>query len=391
MSHPNRHHGGQHGRQGAGPRAAAVALAAASAVVAALTLAACGADSSASNGPTSGLTTTPPTSPTETSTDAPDSEPTPAEQTRPTYLLDGVVHRADGSTFRPRLDGQVAAFTDLADGRWVFTTETDRSGAQLVFTSRSGAPVTTYPLAYSTALTVNPDRTALAWLDPELKPQVFTSGASKPTTLPTIGGGPESGLTSDNLGGLVIVGDCADDCSVLVAIQRSNGSSEIWRATSSETEASRWTTKLLDVTDVSPDGKYVTGSTKRQLDPTGLCAAMVEVSTGNRAWETCKSSTLRFSPDGSHLLGIDPYLDGAYHGEQFVLAAANGKIQSRLQRSTNDETWLNDDSYVSAELGPKGWRLVQHQLDGTAKPLTKPAYDKVSGDETSSPYRLALR
>ncbi len=389
MSDPTRHDDGQHGRSGA--RRAAVALAGVSAVLASLALTACGADSAASNGAATGTTTTPITSPTETSTDAPASQPTPAEQTKPTYLFDGVVHRADGSTFRPRLDGQVAAFTDLADGRWVFTTETDRSGAQLVLTSPSGATLTTYPLAYTTAVTVNPDRSALAWLDPQLKPHVFTSGASDPATLPTIGGGPASGLTSDNLGGLVIVGDCADDCSVLVGIQRSNGSSEIWRSTSSETKASRWTTKLLDVTDVSPDGKYVTGSTKRQLDPTGLCAAMVEVSTGNRAWETCKTSTLRFSPDGSHLLGIDPYLDGAYHGLHFVLAASNGKIQSRLQRSTNDETWLSDDSYVSAELGPKGWRLVQHQLDGTAKPLTKPAYDKVSGDETSSPFRLALR
>ena len=389
MSDPTRHDDGQHGRNGA--RRAAVALAGVSAVLASLALTACGADSPASNGAATGTTTTPLTSPTETSPDAPASEPTPAAQTKPTYLFDGVVHRADGSTFRPRLDGQVAAFTDLADGRWVFTTETDRSGAQLVLTSPSGATLTTYPLAYTTALTVNPDRTALAWLDPQLKPQVLTNGASDPTSLPTIGGGQASGLTSDNLGGLVIVGDCADDCSVLVAIQRSNGSSEIWRSSSTETKASRWTTKLLDVTDVSPDGKYVTGSTKRQLDPTGLCAAMVEVSTGNRAWETCKTSTLRFSPDGSHLLGIDPYLDGAYHAQLFVLAAANGKIQSRVQRSTNDETWLNDDSYVSAELGPKGWRLVQHQLDGTAKPLTKPAYDKVSGDETSSPYRLALR
>ncbi len=383
MDEPGHHDAADRRRHGTGG-----ALVAMAAILGFLALAACGADSPAANGPTTKPTSSPTTTEaTPTAAEVPVSEPTPAP-TRPTYLLAGVVHRSDGSTFRPDVDGEVAAFTDLQDGRWALTTETGRSRAELLVASSSGAPVATFRLSATTALAVTADRTTIAWLDPDLRPQVLTAGASKPKALPPIGGGAAAGLTSDNIGSMAVTGDCANVCSVLVATQRQDGTTQVWRSSSTDTKASPWSTELLDVTDVSPDGRFATGSTKLQLDPTGLCSAMVEISTGKRVWETCKTSTLRFSPTGSHLLGIDPYLDGAYHAQQFVLDVSTGKILSRVQRSTSDETWLSDDSYVASELGPTGWRLVRHSLDGTSRPLTKPAYD-VSGDETTSPYRLA--
>ncbi len=361
-----------------------------------VSLGACGTDDSTSGAGTRGGTVSQPpsqpSSPTVSSADGAGGGPA-AAPARPSYLLDGVVHRSDGGSFRPDVEGRVVTFTELADGRWLLGTETGRSRAQLVVASPAGAVVATHRLAASTTLAVSADHTTVAWLDPELRPHTLSAGADEPTSLPPIGGAPAGGdggrLTTDNIGNLAVYGDCAEACSVLVSIQRPDGSSEVWRSTSSEAEASTWTSRLLDVTDVSPDGQHVTGTTKLQLDPTGLCSAVVELSSGARAWETCATSILRFSPSGTHLLGIDPYLDGAYHGQQFVLDAATGKIVSRVQRPTSDEIWLSDDSYVASELGPNGWRLVRHDLDGTSRPLTEAAYDS-SGDETASPYRLAL-
>ncbi len=119
----------------------------------------------------------------------------------------------------------------------------------------------------------------------------------------------------------------------------------------SSTRTERPTDFLADVafnvTDVSPDGTLATAMTS--VSNEGSCSAVVEIATAKVRWETCEASTLRFSTDGSLVLGIDPYLDGIGHSLQVVFDAADGRELARHKTLMYDEAWVSADSWWSVE------------------------------------------
>ena len=138
---------------------------------------------------------------------------------------------------------------------------------------------------------------------------------------------------------------------------------------------------LLSLDDISPDGTLATGYTVIDEQAFEFCSAVVEIRTGRQLWETCEASSLRFSPDGESVLGIDPYPDGFGHSFVDVLDARDGTLLRHYEGGTVfDERWERDGTYLVSMQTNAGENLLLRLGLGDEEPEVVERTAGVSGE-----------
>lgn len=214
-------------------------------------------------------------------------EPAPDLSHRGASVLhDGVLTAPDGSTVP--LDVDNADVTDLAvlsDGRIVLALQ--RPYAVQVY-SESGVLTDSYDVAANT-LTASPDDTAVAWVADDYRVRVLSSGADEPDALPGI---PMAGEAVGSI-------DAVLDAEHLLVGDYSTTTGEI---TPDGYQRLR-TSEPLRVTDVDPAGTLWAVQYPDESDPQFGCSGLYDPASDQITARTCETGSLRFSPDGEHLLG----------------------------------------------------------------------------------------
>lgn len=300
-------------------------------------------------------------SPTVSDTANPVPEPTGPELLAGWYV-EGALRTSDGTDLRPDVDGEVVSIHRLGEDRWVLGAYPDEGSFQVVVVDATGAVTASYP-ALEGGLATDDAGTAVGWLDESGVAQVLTAETDEPVTLPAeLGTDPASPTPMQVLPGCTLAA-----CALLVEVYPDGGGpAEMVRVDQDGRVRSYGAIGLISVTDVSPDGTLVTGLSKEVEPAVQYCSAVVEISTGRMRWETCDQSSLRFSPDGTLLLGIDSALDGLGHSFVDVLDAEDGSIVRHYEGGTVfDESWESAESYlVSMQANTGENLLLRFTLEG---------------------------
>lgn len=148
---------------------------------------------------------------------------------------------------------------------------------------------------------------------------------------------------------------------------------------------------LLDVIGASEANGTVTGMTELDQPAGTACYAVVDVSTGERAWETCDYALGKFSADGRYVLGTDAYVDGLGGRQVAILDAKSGDVLVEFTTPdgalVQDAVWESRSTVLVPSLQDGGWFLVRLRPDGTVeRALDGP----VTGYDDSSPWRFAV-
>ena len=300
------------------------------------------------------------------------------------YRLDREVHAGDGTTFTPQVEGEIPYFAPFGDGRWAFGAYRE-DGFSVHVVDGTGQELTSYP-ALESGVATDRAGTSVAWIGPDGNPRVLQQGYADPTVIPYD--------VSDFAGVqllMVLGGDCQmKGCELLVETYNESGDPTTYRVDQDGRGAEFLAGTVLSVTDVSLDGTLATAMTS--VSNEGSCSAVVEIATAKVRWETCEASTLRFSTDGSLVLGIDPYLDGIGHSLQVVFDAGDGRELARHKALIYDEAWVSPDSWWSVEGGGDTASIMRYTWTGdrlAVEPVAGPeANDDSSG---GSRYHLQAR
>jgi hypothetical protein len=281
----------------------------------------------------------------------PDPEPGEAVSQAGSWLLDGQVHPAEGAPFTPDVEGDVVSFAGLGDGRWVFSGGPGGGAATITVTDGAGAQLAAYD-AQDTYLATDDVTTAVSWIGPGGDPQVLLAGVEEP-----IATGAELDTRLSPPTPLEILPGCSqEECYVLVETYDDSPEGSTRSAVGLDGSVQDLDRLgLRSITDVSQDGALVSGITS--VDELGqeYCSGVVNFATGEQLWETCDAGTLRFSPDGTVVLGIDANLDGANHSFVQVLDARRGEpVRTKLQGTVFDEAWIDDEHYLVSLGNPDG-------------------------------------
>lgn len=124
----------------------------------------------------------------------------------------------------------------------------------------------------------------------------------------------------------------------------------------------------------------IVGVTKVHEDNSS-CSAVVDAQTGTPTWTTCDYTLESLSPDGSYVLGLPSYLDGAGSRTMAVLDAATGEAvvdyelkgpPNRLLVINERVAWEDEDSFVATMFSGDRQYVVRLGLDGTAERIIAP-------------------
>ena len=305
------------------------------------------------------------------------------------YRLDREVHRADGTTFNPQVKGEIPYFAPLGDGRWAFGSygvgSYGEDGFSVHVVNGTGQELTSYP-ALESGVATDRAGTSVAWVGRDGNPRVLQDGYAEPTVIPYD--------FSDFAGFqllMVLGGDCQmEGCELLVETYSKSGEPTTYRVDQDGQGADFLAGTVLTVTDVSPDGTLVSAMTS--VSDQSSCSAVVEIATATVRWETCEASTLRFSTDGSLVLGIDPYLDGIGHSLQVLFDADDGRELARHQVLIYDEAWVSPDSWWSVEGGGDTTSIMRYTWTGDRLAVEAVAGPEANDDSSGgSRYRLQAR
>lgn len=337
-------------------RRAAVVAGGAAALVAAAVLPVAllvGGDSSPDSLPPAG-------DPTVSDTANPEGSGEPVGQLG-SWLEGRTIHPATGEPFEPDVEGEIASTRWLSDGRWLLATYPGTDYA-LVAVDARGEPLTAYE-GVDSGLASDDAGTAVAWTGADGRVRVLLSGSEEPVVL--------AARLDDRRAAArpleVLPGCTPQECVALVEVydDSPDGSSQL--AVGLQGQPQRLDRLgLLSISDVSPDGALVAGLVEADELEMRYCSAVVVFATGEELWRTCDAGTFRFSPDGVHVLGVDPYLDGFGHSFVEVRDALSGEPQRRYEGPTVfDETWDSDGGYlVSIQTNAGENLLLRLDLDG---------------------------
>lgn len=321
----------------------------------------------------------------------PVDEPTASDTANPetpsdtlAYRVGTEVHAKDGTTFTPQVQGEIPYFAPIGDDRWAFGAYGD-NGFEVHVLDGAGREMAAYS-ALEGGLATDRAGDSVAWVGPDRKPRVLQAGHDQPTVVP---------LDLRDFAGFqlltVLGGDCeAEGCELLVQTYDDSGASTTYRLDQDGQGGTFLEGVALKVSDVSPDGTLAAAMTSSSDE--GSCSAVVEIATSKVRWETCKASTLRFSTDGSLVLGIDPYLDGIGHSLQVVFDADDGHELARHRTLIFDEAWVSSDSWWSVEGSTDSTSILRYTWTGDrleVEPVTEPL--TTDDSEGGSRYRLQAR
>lgn len=314
----------------------------------------------------------------------PDPAPVTGVSQAGSWMVDGEVHPAQGEPFRPAVDGDVVSFAGLTDGRWVVTSGPGGGASTVSIVDGTGALLAAYD-AQDTYLATDDVTSAVSWIGPGGDPQVLLSGVDEP-----IATGAELDTRLSPPTPLEILPGCsADECYVLVETYDRSPSGSTRSAVGIDGSVQDLDRLgLRSITDVSQDGALVSGVTSVDEIGQEYCSGVVSFATGEQLWETCDAGTLRFSPDGLHVLGIDPLLDGANHSFVQVLDARTGDpVGERLEGTVFDEAWVDAEHYLVSLGNADGENaLFRFSLDG--EPAERVADAIAPGFEDEPVYRF---
>lgn len=279
--------------------------------------------------------------PVDTPTVSDTANPVTEEPLGPGWIVDGQVHAADGTSFTPEVDGEISYLLRLGADRWVLGAYPDGGDFRVLVVDGSGAVLSSYAAREYGVLG---DRTgsAVVWVAKDNVRRLLVAGSDEPVEMrPLIPSGSDlrallPGCTVESCTTIVeSYGISPGEDSTLLAMRENGG------VTGFDVPG------LLSLDDISPDGTLATGYTVIDEQAFEFCSAVVEVRTGRQLWETCEASSLRFSPDGELVLGIDPYPDGFGHSFVDVLDARDGTRLRHYEGGTVfDERWEQDGTYL---------------------------------------------
>jgi hypothetical protein len=138
---------------------------------------------------------------------------------------------------------------------------------------------------------------------------------------------------------------------------------------------------LIKPMSSSPSTGLVAGQTSYSDD--GSCWAVVDAAAdpGAVAWETCDHSLGEFSPDGQHLVGFAPYLDGNGSPTLSILDAATGDVvadfevtpvRNQVVGINSEAYWEDDSTLVTTVVSGDRQYVVRLGLDGSVERLETP-------------------
>ena len=306
-------------------------------------------------------------SPTVNRTDDPADPDDSAEPVDPhpplAYALGSEIHPVDGAPFTPQVDATEGMFFARFGDQWVVGTYND-TGFLLSVVDGTGKLVRSFDAAEGSGVVSNEAGTAVTWLGRDGSARVLAVGEDEPAVLP---GDVPGKLRMTTLTGLRGDDCSAGDCELLFQVWVDDHS-ENYRMTM-DGQPERILPELVDVTDISPDGTLATGATSVDVFNQTSCSAVVEMATGDQLWETCKAGDLRFSPDGEHVLGNDPYLDGPNHWTWMVFDAGDGSQVRRGEGIVYGEDWDSPTTWlvVLGDSDTDRTRVVRYEL-GSQQP-----------------------
>ena len=237
----------------------------------------------------------------------------------------------------------------------------------------------------SSALTVSPDRTRIAWAEHDgtswsvVDRDAAGAREERRTTLPP---SPESAEVR-------VVGFLPDDGLVIGVRDPRNGTE------STEVVLSDGTTRPLEGFLKPVSSSATTGLVAGQISSSddGSCSGVTDPGEpGTTVWETCDNTVGEFSPDGQHLAGYAAYLDGYGSPTLSILSATTGKrlvhfdiAGGRRSLTTfNTEVVWEDDSHLVTTVVTGGQQyVVRLGLDGSVERIETGAEDP-----TLNPIRL---
>ncbi|WP_395693998.1 hypothetical protein [Nocardioides sp.] len=277
-------------------------------------------------------------------------EPAPAPRGHTAVLHDGVVTRADGSRVRIGVDSaDVTNFAALADGRVVVALQ--QPYAVRVYAA-DGSRQAQYAVQ-ANVVTASNDGTAVAWVAEDFTIRVLRSGVARPVERPGIPMPGEAVGTIDAVvdADLLLVGDGARTTSGVTP----DGEGSVVLPTGLPRNAR--------VSDISPDGTLWALDFVPGPDEQFGCAGLFDLDTYEVVARTCETSSLRFSPDGQHLLGTRG--DNNMVGEVQVLDLDLKRVwSSRLSGAVvSRSAWADDDEVLLAttDLSGRDWQLVRER------------------------------
>jgi len=280
--------------------------------------------------------------------------PAPARSAHTAVLHDGRVTMPDGATVPVALDNaDVTQLGVLTDGRILAATSRPQAIQVL---SPEGSPEATYRVTYN-ALTMSSDDHLAAWVDEQGRVQVLESGSAEPVALAPVPMPGEAVPTIDAVTG----SDCAHGgCRVLAG----DGTSTFAATTSDRAE--ELPRSDLRVSDVSPDGAlWAVGTIPDESHQFG-CAGLYDPRADRLVAKSCRTSNLRFAPDGRHLLGWrgdnNMFSDVTVLDDRLSVVGGytpKGEVVSRA-------AWADDGHLLAAtvDLEDNQWSLVRVSLDG---------------------------
>lgn len=301
----------------------------------------------------------------------PPAEAVEAVDQRGSWVEGEVIHPAEGEPFTPDVSGEVSSVIGLTDGRWVLGAYPDGGSFTLVVTDSSGEVLASYD-ALDGGLTSDDAGGAVSWMGPDSRPMVLLAGGEEPVRLPAEIDGARSPATPIE----ILPGCGTEECAVIVEVYDDGPDGSTDYAVTLDGEVrSLERLGLLSITDVSPDGALASGVVSADDLTLEYCSAVVVLATGEELWRTCEAGSFRFSPDGSSVLAIDPYLDGPNHSFVQVLDALTGDpLRERLEGIVFDETWTGDGDYLALLGNEDGASvIVRLDLEGPPEQVAGPA------------------
>lgn len=284
--------------------------------------------------------------------------------------------RADGSELA--LPGHGGVFTFAPMGQGIVTVDDDGSGAVATVIDGQGTEVrSTEARGYD--LAVSPDGSIVGWLGGNGAPQVIEGGGVRSWDLPVVTKGAD-------LGALQGQETCKEDQSAIggcTAFVNDLTRTQVFVSTSHGIVDVAG--RMRSAADVSASG-LVVGLVSITDD--GSCSGVWRNTFRKPKWQTCDHTLLSFSPNGSRVLGTDPYLDGI--GQRTVaFLDGDGTVLHTFVGGRNgpyviQTAWEDDDHVLALVLDRGGWAVLRLGVDGSMEYAVAP----VPGDETARPFGL---
>jgi hypothetical protein len=329
-------------------------------------------------------------------TPAPTSTPTAVQTNHDPISLDGLTqgdmsllgveshaaisYRTDRLPLGP--GGEVRDIAQVQGGFLVVRSD-DQGTRTVSFLGDDGtSPDLTWPIGDG-GIAVSPEGNVGAFVEPDGTVRVVQDAGSRNFAITQIksAGALEAGaVLGENCSGrsesaqcVVFVNDLGENQQVL-AVSYGEG-------------AARASTKLQRVTDAH--GTELIGI--KSVSDGGSCSALESLDGGAELWSTCEFQLQKFSPDGTHVLGVQAYGDGLGDTRLAVLDASDG--QAVLDLAVADGVTLyalawEDDAHVLAVAG-KGstYELIRFSLDGNRQLVVGP---ENGADDVTPPLRIPV-